>query len=52
MIVRANNEMAHKMASAGIQFDRLCQGLYLLDGGTTLAGLRAAGLMIKTVKKD
>ena len=52
MIVSASNEIAHKMASAGIQFDRLCQGLYLMSGGTTLAELRAAGLMIEVVKKD
>lgn len=52
MIVKASNEMAHKIASAGIQFERLCQGLYLLNGSTTLAELRAAGLMIEVAKKD
>lgn len=50
MIVMANNAMANKMAEAGIQFERICSGWYLLDGGLTLADLKAAGLMIKVMK--
>ena len=50
MIIRANNEMAHKMAEAGIQFERICSDWYLLDAGITFEQVNQAGLMIKAIR--
>lgn len=50
MIVRAGNEMAHKMALAGIQFDRVCIGWYLVDAGITFEQVKQAAMMIKVKK--